>query len=840
MAAQELPLESARNIEHVCTEYESQMQRLTREGRNDLRMESFLEGFCGREREALLEELVALDFELRSGKGQKTTELDYQDFSAAIDREVAAKVFRQLLTQRSTNIYVGGKVLDRYELEKQVGTGGIGVVWRVYDLQSERPLAIKLLHLELRQNEHANSRLLREALLTGKLQHPGIPPVYDHGEFDSGAYFVMKLVEGNTLETILKDREEHGNTERYLGLFVQIAQTLAYAHSQGVVHRDVKPHNVMVGRFGEVQLMDWGMAKQLGDDVRNEVGSNRGADDTQEIIRELDSRTPAMSGLTRDGDIVGTPSYMSPEQARGELELIDQRSDVFGLGAILYQILTFERLFEGKTASEVLEKCARGELEHAWAKLEAMPDRPEIVNLCRKCLCPDPSERPSDAEEVSDIVAKYLSSLQEKLQNAEVAKAQTETLRIEGQKRQRMFLGMLSIIACFALSGLLIVTWQWSNSLKLASSESKAKVLAESEAVAVNEINDFLNAIIASVQPNESGYDVTVQEAIAAIVLKLDEKFETKPRVEGSIRQTLGETYRWLGELDEAEFQHRKALDAFRRTEPMMELEELNTMDRLAGVLRSRRQGGDLQEASKLRSQVLDRRMKLLGESHPDTIQVMNNLATVYTNMRRFAEASELYERALRIIESERLDQETETIRYNLAWLAWERGELDEAESRFRKFLPDLENVSDQILIANFHTVYGEFLGEIGKFEESEEQLRLAILTQTELYGQEHPRTLSAMRKLGRMLVASGNFELALKELLSCLKIHESTYGEDSGYTFSVREWIPRALVGLQRLAEAEEFLEATVEILRAGRGKEHEYTQDALQQLKKFRNLEE
>ena len=232
---------------------------------------------------------------------------------------------------------------SRYQISGEIARGGMGAVLRGRDPDLGRELAIKVL-LERHNDEPAMiRRFVEEAQIGGQLQHPGIVPVYEFGAFaNARPYFTMKLVEGRTLAFLLAGRKAPGDDlPRFLSIFESIAQTVAYAHSRGVIHRDLKPSNVMVGSFGEVQVMDWGLAKVLG---------RRGSGDEAAARPDLASpnvvctpRSGSDADDSRPGSVLGTPSYMAPEQAAGEIPLVDERADVFGLGAILCEILTAHR-----------------------------------------------------------------------------------------------------------------------------------------------------------------------------------------------------------------------------------------------------------------------------------------------------------------------------------------------------------------------------------------------------------------------------------------------------------------------------------------------------------------
>jgi WD40 repeat protein len=234
---------------------------------------------------------------------------------------------------------------ERYVLRGLRAVGGVGEIWLARDLELDRDVALKVLRPDRAADPALETRFLHEARITARLQHPGIVPVYDLAPRDrtasagaeQPAFYTMRLVPGRTLAEAAQAfhaRRGEGKVGQVdlhalLTAFVSVCQTVAYAHSRGVIHRDLKPHNVALGDFGEVVVLDWGLARELG-----AAPATVTAGDAQRPT------APPEAGATRDGDVLGTPEYMAPEQAAGDLGHIDARTDVHGLGAILYEILT--------------------------------------------------------------------------------------------------------------------------------------------------------------------------------------------------------------------------------------------------------------------------------------------------------------------------------------------------------------------------------------------------------------------------------------------------------------------------------------------------------------------
>lgn len=202
-----------------------------------------------------------------------------------------------------------------------------------------------------------------------------------------------------------------------------MCETIAYAHARGVIHRDLKPSNIMVGAFGEVQVMDWGLAKVL---TEGGVADDKKSMLEQSVIRTIRSEgsdTPQQSGSkTCAGSVMGTPAYMPPEQARGEVARLDERSNVFGLGAILCQILTGKPPYIAATTDEVQKKSLHADLGDCFVRLDSCGMAPEIVQLARRCLSPELSDRPHNAGELVAELARYRESAQQRLRQAELAR----------------------------------------------------------------------------------------------------------------------------------------------------------------------------------------------------------------------------------------------------------------------------------------------------------------------------------------------------------------------------------------------------------------------------------
>jgi serine/threonine protein kinase len=324
---------------------------------------------------------------------------------------------------------------SRYQLLGEIARGGMGAIIKGRDSDLGRDLAIKVLLDSHKGKPEVVERFIEEAQIGGQLQHPGIVPVYELGQFaDERPFFSMKLVKGKTLASLLGDRANPSqDLAQLLGIFEQVCQTMAYAHSRGVIHRDLKPANIMVGAFGEVQVMDWGLAKVLAEggvaDEQKALNKQRDISIIQ-TRRSTGSDAPAaMGSQTHMGSVMGTPAYMPPEQALGEIDRLDERADVFGLGAILCEILTGKPPYVGEDGTQVFRLASRGKLDECFARLEESGVDEELVVLVTHALAAEPDDRLRDAGSVTEGVTHYLTGVQERLKEAQLESAKAQTRR---------------------------------------------------------------------------------------------------------------------------------------------------------------------------------------------------------------------------------------------------------------------------------------------------------------------------------------------------------------------------------------------------------------------------
>ena len=290
---------------------------------------------------------------------------------------------------------------ERYERHRELGRGGMGEVHACRDRIIGREVALKALLSSRRDRLDAQARFLREARVQGQLEHPSVVPVYDLGVSPDGSvYFTMKRVRGRTLEELIATRRagepDAPTLQQLLIAFGSVCLAVELAHRRGVVHRDLKPSNVMLGDYGEVYVLDWGLAKLV-----------RETEEPQDAAPAIDSMEPSdSSGSTREGSLLGTPGYMSPEQARG-LE-VGPPSDVYALGAILFELLALEPLHRGETVQALLASTVASEAAQPSARRPDLSIPPELDAICGRAVATDLDARWPSARALHDAVQRYL------------------------------------------------------------------------------------------------------------------------------------------------------------------------------------------------------------------------------------------------------------------------------------------------------------------------------------------------------------------------------------------------------------------------------------------------
>jgi eukaryotic-like serine/threonine-protein kinase len=367
-------------------------------------------------------------------QAERRTQPDSSQLLATLDGEPHSLV----ATSRSTtlghlDLTVTGD--RRYDFLDELGRGGMGQILRARDQVLNREIALKTLLPEALHQENSREQLILEAQVTGLLEHPSIVPIYDLGVLSSGEpYYTMRVVRERSLAQIL-DLQRHGSEEAFsllqlVAILRQVCLAIQFAHDRGVIHRDLKPDNVLIGHYGEVFVIDWGVAKLVNDDIG--------------------TRSVRSARNTQMGAVIGTPHYMAPEQARGHNDEVDQRTDVYALGAILYEMLALKPMFEAEYVLQLLFKVVDEKPVPPSQRQPPHPVPTTLEEICLKALAKRPEDRYPSAQAMADELNLFLEGVKERerqREQAEIAMRQAFAARARYEEIRHTYSAVLNAVA---------------------------------------------------------------------------------------------------------------------------------------------------------------------------------------------------------------------------------------------------------------------------------------------------------------------------------------------------------------------------------------------------------
>lgn len=839
----DLTASQARDIDRTCDRFEAAWKA----GQSHPEPREFLGSFDEPVRSALLRQLLLLDWDYRGRSGDRPSAERYlEQFPgdvALIERvsnEIADAAADTWPIQNEPGPLetpwndAGATVphgeaalqtgVSRYELMEEIGHGGIGVVFRGRDRALGRELAIKVLRIDYRGRPEACRRFMEEARVGSRLQHPAIVPVHELGWFEEHRpYFTMKLVQGQTLAALLQARKDATQDRpRLLSVLNQVSQALAYAHSQGVVHRDLKPSNVMVGAFGEVQVMDWGFAKRLP--------SADGPAPLQEEGTASADMAPrpklAEDAKTLSGIMMGTPAYMPPEQARGEPGLVDARADVFALGAILCEILTGLPPYVGDDVSDVCQKAAAADLRDAHARLDACGAEQPLRDLAKRCLAAKRDDRPADAGVVAKDLTAYLVSTEERLQQAQIERAAADARAAEAQAKARIERRALRLALALVLALLLggaAVAWQavvatraQHTALSAAAAETQAKeaetqakeAAAKKAAEAQAVLGYVQNHVFAAARPEGSdgglGHDVSLRRALEAALPAVHKSFGDQPLVEAQVRTTLGTSFRDLGDSKTASEQFLRAREIYTQQlgpdDPTTLTSQHNLGNTYADI-------SDFTKALKLREETLARRLAVLGPHHRDTLTSMRAVADSYADVERYTESAKLAEETLALQKAHLAPADVEILR-SINNLADTYHNLHRNEESLKLFQEAF--VRSKAALGPYHPQTLVLMGNVAtgytnlnRYEDALKLRKETLALEIAKLGPKHRFTLYTMQALANDYGFLQRFAEALEVRKQVLALRREKFGPDNYETLMSMWGVASNLMGLHREEEA-------------------------------------
>jgi non-specific serine/threonine protein kinase/serine/threonine-protein kinase len=708
-------------------------------------------------------------------------------------------------------------VIGHFQLGAEIGVGGMGVVYLARDVDLDRDVAVKTLNERHGADAAASQRFLVEAKITGQLAHPGIPAVHELGTLSDGRPFLaMKLVKGQTLRALLQERSDAGQERgRFIAIFEQICQALGYAHAHRVIHRDLKPDNVMVGAHGEVQVMDWGLAKLL-----------REQDDATQADEEDPWRTHAYGSVidtlesdgskTQTGQMLGTPAYMPPEQAGGQVRLLDPRSDVFGLGAILCDILTGQPPYGGKTANEVRLQAVRGDLADALARLDHGDAEPELTALCKRCLAFKQEDRPPDGAAVAAEVGRIRQAAEDRARQAELERERVLVRALEQRKRRRVVQLAGGLIAVVLLVGLAVSSWQMVRAKRerddkqtALDAEAAAKQDAERRLAQFEKGVELVAGMLKGIDPRaEEKGEQPLYEQLREHAEKVADQLQAEAvgdsLAEARLQTILGNTLVELGS-------YARAVEVLQRAratrEERLGADHPETLNTLATLALAYQAAGKLPQAIALHQQVRDGCVRKRGADHPSTLNALGNLASAYRNAGKLPEAIALYQQVREALVKKLGAGHPDTLNIlnNLALTYQAVGKVPEAIALFQQIRearvkkqgadhPDTLGTLSNLASAYFAT------GHLPEAIEIFEQVRDARVKKM---GADHPSTLGTLNNLAVAYQNAGRLPEAIALLQQVRDGRVKKLGADHPDTLNTLNNLASAYYAAGKLPEA-------------------------------------
>ncbi len=704
---------------------------------------------------------------------------------------------------RRTTPELAADALPGYEITGEVQRGGQGVVYHALHKATRRPVAIKVLRAGSLADSQGWARFEREVDILARLQHPNIVAIHDRGVLGQSAYLVMDFIAGQSLDHWIADsglalREPSGGAavpaqskiqnpqariDALLRLFAKICDAVNAAHLRGVIHRDLKPGNIRVDATGEPHILDFGLAKLAADEAGDD---------------------PPAAALTITGQFVGSLPWASPEQAEGDPDRLDLRTDVYSLGVMLYQMLTgrFPYPVTGRmrevvqnivTASPVRPRTIRRELDD------------EVETIVLRCLQKEPERRYQSAGELARDVTRYLAG--------EPIEAKRDSSWYLLRKTLRRYRAPVALAAAFGL----VVTVSAAALTVMYGQQGRLLARAEQETHNAERARALLQRTLDAVTQIGQGSDVALKRALLAeLVRSIEPELTDQPEVEAIVRDTLGRTYQRLGLYEEAE-QHLRASLALRaRLHGHEHLDVATALHNLAEVRKDRTQSED---AEVLFRDALAIRQRLLGPGHADIAATLYSLGETLQTLGRFAEAEPLHRQALELFRRLRGDEHPDVAHCltGLGLLMTNIEDYPAAEAFFRDAL-----AMDRRLLGAEHPDVAtgainlaKTLHVTGDYAAAEPLFCEAIALYRRLLGDEHDNVAWGLHRYGLLLQSKGEYAQAETLMREALAIYRQTLGDDDPYVAKTLNSLGTLLLDRGDCAAAEPLFTEAAEIYR-------------------------
>lgn len=759
----------------------------------------------------------------------------------------------------------------RFRIVRPLAAGGLGEVFVARDIELSRDVALKQMHEKHAGNADLRTRFLQEAEITSGLEHPGVVPVYGLGtDLQGRPYYAMRMIRGESLQDALQSFHEltQSRSEWLLGLrgllrrLVDVCNAVEYAHSRGVVHRDLKPANIMLGKYGETLVVDWGLAKPIG-------RSQKRVDITELTLRPV---TGGDSTPTQMGNAIGTPAYMSPEQAAGRHDRLTAASDVYSLGATLYHVLTGRPSQQDGLVLNVLENVEHGRFPRP-REIESRVPRP-LEAVCLKAMALSPLDRYSSAAELAADIENWLAD------EPPVAHQETWPERFGRFVRRHRTLAATGAVATVSIALLFVAIAVTSSmqAVRIAAARDQAKrnaenerrareradlalknaeqqralaetnltraqqaekeaQLAETEAL---QVADFMVGLFEGSDPlafagyrfgaPDSGTEVTAREMLDRGARQIAVELKDQPLIQATMMNTIGNVYSCLGQLQIGIPYLEQALEIRREHLEAGDPELADSLHNL-GLLRFVQ--GRYDEAEQMLREAIGIRSAELGADASPTALSKFMLAWVLLETEFTDEVEQLLRDVVAVRSaSEGGDPRDEAYAYaGMGLVLAHKGDNWNALLNVRKALTILQQNNDQAVNVFATAIEGIVLAQLGNSSEAVQKFQVALDKAPEVVGEIHPVINHLQISLATYLVDEDRLDAAEAVYRDALERGMKTFGRQPRLAETMNE-LAGLLRNQHRIAAAEELYRDALQIDREILGDDHPYVAHILNGL--------